>query len=237
MVSKKEQLFEQLWTMVKFFKKYSIVIIVTVIFLTAVGAIYTVNRIPQVFYSTAKIYIRPNRGGDQYLSEGILASEYLAADGVEITQSVLVLNEAISNCGLQDLFTAEALQKQMYVYVEPQSRILVVMVADTESNRAQLLAQNICESAVKRINEITNGDWATIADKANLPEKPEYPILWKIILQSVGFGLGVWFFLAVLYSLQEHRISSESDVKKYLGLSLLGSIPEEKGISSRRKNS
>lgn len=235
MISKKDQLFEQLWTVAKFLKKYRVVIIVSVIILAVIGTVYAASSVPKVFYSTAKIYVRPNRA--EYLSNGASVSEYLAADGAQIAQSVSVLKEAISDCGLQDLFTAEALQEQMYAYTEPQSRILVVMVADTEPDRAQLLAQNICESAVKRINEITNGDWATIADKANLPEKPEYPILWEIILQSVGFGLGVWFFLAVLYSLQEHRISSESDVKKYLGLSLLGSIPEEKGISSRRKNS
>lgn len=226
MISKKDQLFEQLWTIAKFLKKYRIMIIVSVIILAVIGTTYAASSVPKVFYSTAKIYLRPNRA--EYLSNGASISEYLAADGAQIAQSISVLKEAISNCGLQDLFTADALQEQMYAYTEPQSRILVVMVADIEPDRAQLLAQNICESTVKRINEITNGDWAAIADNADLPEKPEYPILWKTMLQSVCFGLGVWFLIAVLFSLPEHRIGSAEDIEKYLGLNLLGSIPKER---------
>lgn len=72
------------------------------------------------------------------------------------------------------------------------------------------------------------GSWAVVADKANLPDEPEYPVLWETALQSVCFGVGVFFLLAVLYSLQEHRISSAKDVEKYLGLSLLGSIPMQR---------
>ncbi len=227
MVSKKEQLFEQLQTIAEFFRRYAIVGAVAVLLLTAAGTAYAAAGVPQVFYSTAEIYMRPNRSEDQYLAEGVLVSEDLTADGVEIAQSTPVLEEVIFRCGLQDWFTAESLREQIYVYAEYQSRILVVMVADVDPARAQLLAQNISESAVEHINGVMDGNWAAIADKANLPEEPEYPVLWETALQSFCFGLGVFFLLAVLYSLQDHRISSGRDVEKYLGLSLLGSIPKQ----------
>lgn len=235
MVSKKEKLFEQLCTMMEFFKKYRVAMIAAIIFLTIVGTLYAATGVPKVFYSTAKIYVRLSGGDEPYLSEGLSASEYLTADGAEIAQSIAVLEEAILDCGLQDLFTAEILQEQMYAYAEPQSRILVIIVADVEPDRAQLLAQSICKSAVKHINAVTNGEWATIADKADFPKKPEYPILWKTILQCVCFGLGVCFLFAVLYSLPEHKIKSAADIEKYLGLTLLGSIPNEKKESGHRK--
>ena len=108
MISKKDQLFEQLWTVAKFLKKYKVMIIVSVIILAVIGTTYAASSVPKVFYSTAKIYLRPNRA--EYLSNGASISEYLAADGAQIAQSISVLKEAISNCGLQDLFTADALQ-------------------------------------------------------------------------------------------------------------------------------
>ncbi len=226
MNSKKEQLLEQLQMIAVFLKKYKIIAAVFIVFLTAAGCIYAAIGVTPVYYSTAEIYMRPNKSEVQYLLDGMLVSEDMTADALEIMQSTPVLKEAILNCGLEELFTPDSLREQMYVYAEYQSRIITVTAADIDPVRAQRLVQNICESAVTHINAIMEGNWAAIADNANVAQKPEYPVLWKVALQSFCFGMGSFFFLAVLFSMQDYRIRSKEDVEKYLGLSVLGSIPK-----------
>lgn len=226
MVSKKDELFEQILTIQEFFRKYRVLIIAAILCLTTVGSLYAAVGVSEVYYSSARIYIRPYTGGKNYLSESVLVSEDLSEDGVMIAQSTPVLEEAIFTCRLQDLFTARSLQEQMYAYADYNSRLITVTVADVDAPRAQELTDAVCQAAVNKINKIMNGEWAVIVDSADLPSKPEYPVIPETIVQSVVFGLCVFFLIAVLYSMQDHRIRSGEDVKKYLGLELLGSIPK-----------
>lgn len=226
MISKKDELFEQVRIIIGFFRKYWLGLTAVIVCMVAAGTIYAAFGVPKVYYSTGRIYIQPYIGEQSYLLDSLQVSEDLAEDCIEIVQSTPVLEEAIFSCRLQDLFTAQSLQEQMYVYTD-QSRILTVTIADIDAGRAQLLTDSICKTAIKEINDIMGGKWAVLADTANFPKEQEYPILWEIILQSFVFGVSVFFLAAVIYSMQEHKIRSEEDVKKYLGVDLLGSIPQK----------
>lgn len=233
MRSKKDQLFEQLSVMAVFFKNNIFLIILGIIFLIIGGILYTGKAVKPIYYSTAKIYIRSGEE-EQYLLEGVLVGEELTIDSVEIAQSIPVLEEAIFNSGLQDVFTAGTIQEQMYVYTDYQSRLLTITVADIDSGRAQLLTQKIGESTVKQINQVMGSEWAVIADKANLAQYPEYPVIWKTAVQCLCFGIGLAFFISVLYSMQDYRINSSNDVEKYLGLTMLGNIPKYEKNSGQK---
>lgn len=229
MGEKKEQFFNQLAMITAFFRNNLLLIALSISFLTIGGTVYASKAVTPIYYSTAEIYIRSGEE-EQYMLEGVLVSEDLTADSVEISQSIPVLEEAIFNSGLQDIFTAESIQEQMYVYTDYQGRLLFITVADIDAGRAQLLTQKISESAVKYINHVMESDWAVIADNANFPQNPEYPVVWKTAVQCFCYGIGVFFFISVLFSLQDYRINSSRDVEKYLGLCILGSIPKyEKG--------
>lgn len=229
MDERKEQFFEPLAMMTFFLRSNLLLIISAIIILTIGGTVYASKAVTPIYYSTAEIYIRSGEE-EQYMLEGVLVGEDLTTDSVEIAQSIPVLEEAIFNSGLQDIFTAESIQEQMYVYTDYQSRLLIITVADIDAVRAQLLTQKISESAVKYINQVMESDWAVIADNANFPQESEYPVLWKTAVQCFCYGIGVVFFISVLFSMQEYRIRSSKDVNKYLGLCILGNIPKyEKG--------
>lgn len=227
MISKKNELFEQIRTILEFFRKYWVWITAVIVCLTMTGALYAAFGVSKVYYSSARIYVRPYTGGRGYLSESVQVGEDLTKDGVEIAQSTPVLEKAILNCHLQDIFTAQSLREQMYAYTDYQSRLMTVTVADIDAARAQTLTDAVCQATVKKINNIMDGEWAVIADRADFPVEPEYPILHEIIIQAAVFVLSVFFLIAVLYSMQDHKIRSGEEVKKYLGLALLGSIPKE----------
>lgn len=226
MISKKQELFDQIQFIIKFFRDYLIAIIIAILCLVGIGVAYTIYEVPSVYYSSAKIYIRPYTGGQNYLSESSLVSGDLAENCVEIAQSTSVLEKAIFNCRLQDMFSVQSLQEQMYAYADYQGRLVTILVADVDPARAQDLADAVCESTVERLNGIMDGEWAVIADAAYLPQRPEYPVFWKTFFQTIALGFSVIFFVAVLYSMQEHKISTADEVKKYLGLEILGTIPE-----------
>lgn len=235
MISKREKLFEQIRTIKGFFYKYCIPIVIITILLTVVGTIYSLTGVNKVYYSSARIYVRHYTEEQGYLSEGFLVSQDLTEDAVQIIQSIPVLEKAIFNCKLQNLYSASSLQKQMYAYTDYQSRIVNIIMAETDPERAQTLTNAVCNAAIDQINHVMNGDWAVVIDSASLPDAPEYPVVWETAIQSTAFALGVAFLLAVIYSMRDYRIRSAEDVKKYLGLSLLGSIPKESGKQKRLK--
>lgn len=233
MISKKEKLFDQLRTIQEFFNKYCIAIVVITVLLTAIGTIYSLIGVNKVYYSSAKIYIRHYTEEQRNLLDEFLINQDLSGDAIEIIQSTPVLEKAIFNCELQNVYIASSLQKQMYIYTDYQSRIVNIIVAENDPERAQALTDAVCNAAVDQINHVMNGNWAVVMDSAYLPDTSEYPVVWKTAIQSAVFTLGIAFLLAVIYSMRDHRICSAEDVKKYLGLNLLGSIPKESNKQKR----
>lgn len=230
MISKEKELIIQLKQILSILKKYKWVIIIGILFSAVIGGVYAEKYVPKVYYATAKMYIRPNRDDKQILSEGVLAGESLTVDFVEIVKSSPVLDTALLQLGMENEMSAKQLQEQMDAYAEYQSRILILTVADLKPERAQDIANAICDAAVVKIREVTGKDWAVIADRAYCPEKQEYPVIWEIVLESILYAMAVIFWVLVIASSREHKIETERDVEDYLQQNVLAIIPKVKKL-------
>ena len=74
-----------------------------------------------------------------------------------------------------------------------------------------------------------------VVDYANLPESPKSPNSIKnmIIGGLLGFVLAIGI-IVIIYILDD-TIKTPDDVEKYLGLSVLGSIPYDENVDTKNK--
>lgn len=223
-----ERLFSQLEEIGEILKKYWILFILVMILAAGVGGVFAAMFVPNVYYSTAKLYVRPYKENHQILAEDFTVSQDLAEDCTEIIQSTEVMNQVIANLGLQDWMTAEALQEQIYVYTDYDSRMINIIGADTTPEGAQKITGMICIVSMEQIDYILDGNWVALADDANYPESQEYPIVWKICVQSAILAALFLFFVCVLISMRERKIKTKKDIERYLGVPMLGIIQKKK---------
>lgn len=231
MISKKEQLKDQLKEILQLLKKYWILIVILVILTSAVGGVFASHFVTKIYYSTAKLYVRPYRDDGLLLSEDFQTSQDLTQDCVEIIESDSVLQKVIVAERLQNEMTVEQLKGQMYAYTDYQSRFLYITVAYISPEGAQHLVDAISNEAMKQVAEVTGVDWMTLVDKANYEETEEYPVIWKIVVQTIAYTLAFVFVIFIILTSGEKRLKDGKDVERYLHLEILGTIP----VSNMRK--
>ncbi len=225
MISKKEELKDQLRAVWRLLRKYWIFIGILLVLTSIVGGIYSAHFVAKVYYSTAKLYVRPYRDDGLLLSEDFQTSQDLTSDCVEIIESESVLQQALVNEGLHSQMTAEQLRGQMYAYADYQSRFLYVTVAYSSPEGAQSLADAVSNAAVNQVARVTGVDWMTLVDKANYAEIQEYPVVWKSVVETIAYTLAFILLIFIILSSRKKKICDKKDVERFLHLEILGTIP------------
>ena len=75
----------------------------------------------------------------------------------------------------------------------------------------------------------------TVVGEGNLPEAPSNPVsMIKIAAVAFVFAVLVYAIYFLLFIFDD-KVNNSKDVEQYLGLTVLGAIPDKSSISSRRK--
>lgn len=115
------------------------------------------------------------------------------------------------------------------------SMISATSNADTEfinltvKSKDPALAVNVANQLAKSLKEVSktikNQDLVNLVDDAAFPTSPDSP---KPLLNiAIAFFLGLMFSIGLVFLLEyfDNTIKSPEDIEKYLGLSVIGSIP------------
>ena len=213
----KDELILQIKEIVEYIKKYKRVVLLWIVLASITGGIIAGFMTQKVYYSSAEIYVRPIRADGEILSDDLNASQQLTQDFIEIMQSRSVLENVITDMGMEDILNAKALQDLIYVSSDYQSRIVHILVAGTEK---------LCFHAVEKAEEATGVPWAVVSDEPNLPRRQAYPVLWRSVLQSVALSAALLFFFLIIVTSGQRKINDKGDVQRYLDISVLGVIPD-----------
>ncbi|MEH7125728.1 Wzz/FepE/Etk N-terminal domain-containing protein [Bacillus sp. JJ1773] len=121
------------------------------------------------------------------------------------------------------------LGKQISVSSEQNSQVVTITVQDPKPKVAVDIANTIASRFENEITVIMNVDNVTILSKASEetsrePVKPR-PILNMLIAFTIGLLISMGLILLLEYL--DDTIKSEQDIKSYLELPILGSIPEK----------
>lgn len=206
-------------------KKVWIIVAVTVL-CAAIGAGYTMNFVDEEYTAETRMYIL-----NQSLSNSlgsISVSDFQVSD--KMMQDYLVLmtgknvnQEVIETLGLD--MTIKDLSEMVSVSAIDSSRVLQIVVVDTDPQRAADIANCIREVAGKQIKDIMDVDAVNLVYEAEAPTTKSGPSTMKNTAIAALLGMVVCAGIFVVIYLLDDTIRTEEDVERHLGLSVLGVIP------------
>ena len=211
------------------------VIILSGILLGVLSIIGTMLFITPKYESTTKIMVLNKQDNNTLTSADMQTSTQLTKDYAELIQSRTVLEGVIAQLNL-DMTYKEMLNK-VSVETSSDSRIVSISVTDEDPYTASEIANAVRDMAAEHIQSVMDIE-AVNVDTANIPNEKASPSLAKNGV--IGGLLGVIIAMAavIIIYLTNDTIKVEEDVERYLGLSVLGSIPfSEKESRSKKKKS
>ncbi len=215
--------------------KKKIWIIVAACLLGAVlGGLYTALFMETEYTASTRMYVLSRSSESAISSSDYSVSNYMIKDyevlitGQNVTKKVIKqLNLNMTDSQLTNIISVEAIDN---------TRVLQISVVDNNAQRAADIANCVREVSSKQIKEIMNVEVVNLVYEAEVPQQKSGPNLIRntVLVAALGVlaAIGV---LVVIYVLDD-TIRTEQDVERYLGLSVLGVIPQSAELAIFTKN-
>ncbi|MCR5302126.1 MAG: protein-tyrosine kinase [Lachnospiraceae bacterium] len=213
------------------------IVIGSAIVFAAVTYVVCAFLITPMYESTTKIYVINRQNSESLTYSDLQSGTQLTKDYQELVTSRPVVEEVKSELGLA--MENDDFKKKITVSVPTDTRIVSITAEDADPYIARAIADSVRISAAKHIANVMNTEAVNVVEEANLPTEISSP---KIIRNTaIGGVIGAFvavLIIAVIYILDD-TIKTPDDVEKYLGLSVLGSIPvlDEEVIKKGSKKS
>ena len=199
------------------------IVIGSAVVLAAATYLICIFLITPKYESTTKIYVINRQNSESLTYSDLQSGTQLTKDYQELVTSRPVLEEVKAELGLD--IENEKFKKSITVSVPTDTRIVSITAEDTDPYMARAIADSVRTSAAEHIANVMNTEAVNVVEEANLPTEISSP---KIIRNTViGTLLGAFFavvVIVIIYILDD-TIKNPDDVERYLGLSVLGSIP------------
>lgn len=203
-----------------------IIVLITIVAMLASGII-SYFYLDKIYESSTTLIVNKQKDDNeketQYTYNDILLSQKLVSTYTEIAKSSYVLERVIKELNLD--LSPDELKKMIAVSSVGDTQIIRITVSDVFPARATVIAEKMAELLPIRVSELEMPDNVKVVDKAKVPSSPVKPRpLMNIAIAGVlgiMVGLGIIFLIEYL----DNTIKTPDDVQKYLGLPVLGSIP------------
>ena len=222
-----------LWVIFK--KCWWLMAIVGIVVAVAVGTFLNVTHQDEY---TARVGIWAIKdGADQNNASGnyqdILSSTYLVNDYKLLATSDEVLSRVISANNWA--ISVADFRKKVTVTHENDTRVLYFSVTTPSAESAKVATESWSQIFCDYITELRGEEMIKTIGATPLPEKPSNPIsALKILLVAFVAAVlvyGIYFIRFIL----DDKINQPEDVEKYLGLNVLGAIPNKNQLNRRRE--
>lgn len=194
---------------------------------TVVGLIlaagYAYVMLDDVYTAEASMIVQVSNTGDSDYTN-LLTGQRLVDTYTEIATSNRVLDELIDNLNLD--YSKGQLSNMIQVSSANDTLIIKLNVESTDPAMAKNIANEVVDIVKDLSAEFENLDNVEVLDVAATPEAPSGPnrILYVAVGILLGGMIGVGIVLAIEYL--DKNIKRGKDVENFLGLRLLGTIPE-----------
>ncbi len=199
-----------------------------------VGLLYSSLFITPQYTSSTRIYVLTRSREDLVTSNDFVISNYMLYDYKELITGRNVTEEVVRQLGLD--MSPAALAGQITVSSPEDSRMLQISVTNPDPALAQQLANAIREVTSNQLTELLKVDSVSTIYEANKPTAPSSPNVMRntMLAGILGFAVMVGIFCVIF--LLDDRIRSEADVERYLGLSVIGIIPDNPRLAESKKS-
>ncbi len=208
-------------------------LVILVGLIAALGAYYyTSEMVTPTYSSTARVYIQ-NRQTTQSSTSDLQSATTLKEDFQVIVRSDEVYRQALESLG-ESGANYKSLRGKVSLDNNT-TRFVDITVSDPDPVRAKRLADAIAYVSRIRAKEILGVEDVAIEQLGSVSTAPSSPNMSKnIVLGAVGGMILVCGLIAV-FSLFNNKITTTEDVEKYLGITVLGSIPDIKTVPGYAK--
>ncbi len=190
------------------------------------------------YSSTTKIYVlsKENKNDSLTVTDLQMGSQ-LTKDYVELVKSRTVLTQVISELGL-DMGTGE-LSGMITVETPSDSRIINITVTNPDAYLAKDIANYVRSVAAEHICSVMDLEAVNVVDEADISTSPSSPNVAKNTIIGTLIGVVIAMAVIVISYLADDTIKTPDEVERYMGVSVLSSIPvlesEEKGKKKKKK--
>lgn len=206
-----------------YLKKKILIIVASFLLFAVAGAVFTAVFIPKEYTAKTRIYVL-NRSGESDLS----SSDYNVADFIVRDYEVLITGENVTRevrDRLQLDMSLPELTRKISVSSIEKTRVLQIVVVDTDPNRAAAIANCVQEVSSTQIEEIMDVDAVNLIYAATVPTEKSGPNVTENTAIAAIVGLILAVSILTVIHVVDDTIRTDEDVSRYLGLSTLGIIP------------
>jgi capsular polysaccharide biosynthesis protein len=206
-------------------KKHMWMIILTAIIFGAVG--YAASRfiITPVYESDATLIVNSGQNNQAATAtfDQVSMAQQLVGTYAIILKSTTVLNQVIEDMNLN--ITSNELAKKITIVGVNQTEVIDLSVKDTDPRMAAGIANDIIKVAPDIIIKTVKAGSVEIISPAKTNFKPVSPIKMLNTLIALLLGILISAIISVLMEVMNNTFTSDEDIQKYFGSSVLGIIP------------
>jgi capsular polysaccharide biosynthesis protein len=186
------------------------------------------------YESTTKIYLMNKQDSQSTITYSDLQSgSQLTKDYMTLISSRPVTERVIAELGLD--LTHEQLVQSISVNNPTDTRILEITVKYPDPFSAKKISDNVREASSEHITEVMNIEQVNLVEEANIPEGPVSPNVFRNMILGGVLGTLISAFIVVIIFILNDKIITPDDVEKYLGISVLSTIPIQESIIGTKK--
>ncbi len=193
------------------------------------------NYVP-MYSSAATVYLIGEYDGEFNIEE--FASDYNVAYRVINECSYLLQSRRIKDAVRKDLLETtgdDSLGGGVTIDVPEEMRIINISATATSPERAKAIVDSYCKCGAAEMKEWLAYDQFRVFDKASINT---WPVNAISLMSYAKYGIiagGLIYVIFLAMFLFDNYIRTEEDIEHYLGLSILGDIPDAFASNKRKK--
>ena len=206
-------------------KKHLALILILSVVCAAVGFLVAKFLIRPKYQADATLVVNAGQTAQSTVVtyDQLNTAEQLVNTCAVILKSDTVLDQVIKNLGLH--MTAKELKKQISVQGVNDTEVLDISVKNHDSKVAMYIANEIASEAPAILVKTVKASSVESVSSARENQEPTSPNIPLYTAVSFAAGLVISVALSFLMEMMDNSFSTEEDVQKYLGLTVLGVIP------------
>ena len=209
-----------------------------IIFLAGVGLalatfLISVFLIESKYESTTKIYVLNKQNESAAITYSDLQSgSQLTKDYMTLVTSRPVVEQVIAELDLDMKY--KGLVGCITVSNPSDTRILNITVEYNDPFLAKRIADAIRKASATHITSVMNIEQVNLVEEANIPENSSSPNVVKNTLIGGFAGVFLACLVILVIYIQDDTIKIPDDVERYLGMSVLSSIPVQESLKKNK---
>ncbi len=193
---------------------------------------YTAFFMEPLYKSTSSFLVLSKETTLTSLADLQLGSQ-LAADYQVLLKSTSVMEDVIDELNLK--MSPEQLRGSIATANPTGTRILEVTVTNTDGALAKKIADKVVEVASVYIGDKMEVVPPKIIEKGKIPTVQSSPSMSKNVMMGILLGIVLCCGIICVITMMDDTIKSEEDLEKYLGITVLASVPDRKDYINQKK--